>query len=466
MPLDPRLRVLRDGDARTGRSPRYVLYWMQASQRVAYNHALAYAIRQANRLRLPVVACFGLMDDYPEANARHYLFLLQGLRDVAQELSRRRIAFVVRRGAPPRVALELSRRAALVVCDRGYTRHQRRWRDELADGATCPVHEVESDVVVPVEGASDKQEFAARTLRPKLHRQLDRFLVPVRMPRLERESLSLKIAGDVDVSDPDAALARLTVDQSVAPVPRYFIGGEREARQRLNEFVRHNLTGYAQGRNHPETPHTSTLAAYLHFGQISPIEVALAVRGADHAPAVDRHAFLEELIVRRELTVNYVHHCPRYDAYEGLPMWAKQTLARHASDPRQVRYSLAQLERAATHDEYWNAAQREMLITGYMQNAMRMYWGKKIIEWSPSPRAAYDRAVALNNKYFLCGRDPASWANVAWLFGLHDRPWGPERPIFGLVRYMNAHGLERKFDVAAYVERVNAMQPLPQTMSS
>jgi deoxyribodipyrimidine photo-lyase len=433
-----------------------VLYWMQASQRTRFNHALEYAIERANELRLPVVVGFGLMDDYPEANARHYAFMLEGLRDVAARLAKRGIAFVVRRGNPPRVALRLARNAAVVVCDRGYLRHQRQWRDAVADAARCAVVQVESDVLVPVEVASNKAEFAARTLRPKIHRHLARYLKPLKLVRLARISLELNLKSDIDVSSPAAALAKLKIDRAVAP-SRFFTGGETEAHARLALFAAGALGRYAVGRRDPAERGTSMLGAYLHFGHISPIDIALKVRAMKIAPARHRHAFLEELIIRRELAINFCHFNPRYDTFDGLPDWAKKTLADHRRDKRPVIYSRDQLERAQTADPYWNAAQLEMTRTGYMHNSMRMYWGKKIIEWTRTPQQAYAVAIYLNNKYFLCGRDPNAWTNVAWLFGLHDRPWGPARPIFGLVRYMNAAGLERKFDIEAYVEWVEQL---------
>jgi deoxyribodipyrimidine photo-lyase len=444
--IDPtRLRVLNDHPPRE--AGKYVLYWMQASQRTRLNHALEYAIDRANALELPVVVGFGLMDDYPEANARHYAFMLEGLADVGRALARRAIGFVVRHGSPARVALELARDAALVVCDRGYLRHQKQWRDEVADDARCEVIEVESDVVVPVEVASAKQEFAARTLRPKITCHLADYLKPVTSARVRVKTVAKAQA--------TMKLASLRLDRSVAPSTR-FAGGEVAARKLLKEFVATRLSGYATKRNEPSLQHTSTLAAYLHFGHISPLEIALAV-GASGAPKVDRDAYLEELIVRRELSINFAHFNPQYDRYEGLPEWSRKTLAEHRRDPRVHIYSREHLERAQTNDRYWNAAQLEMVRTGYMHNYMRMYWGKRIIEWKRTPQEAYADALYLNNKYFLCGRDPNAWANVGWLFGLHDRPWGPARPVFGLVRYMNAAGLERKFDMEAYVKFVESL---------
>ena len=449
-----RVQVLNDAPADS--QGRYVLYWMQQSQRAQYNPALEYAAGEANRLKLPLVVGFGLMDDYPEANERHYAFLLEGLRDVGAALRQRGVKFLVRRGAPADVAVELARDAALVVCDRGYLRHQRRWRDDVADRTPRRVVQVEGDVVVPVEAASDKQESGARTLRPKLRKLWDEYLKPLRTVNVEHPSLRLRVSGDVDVSDPDAALAQLKVDRGVRRSP-HFRGGSVAAGRLLSEFIAGKLDGYATRRNEPAAGATSTLAAYLHFGQISPLEIALRIRASRRGSEEDRSAYLEELLVRRELAANFVHFCPDYDAWEAVPAWARRTLEEHRSDKRYHLYAAQQLEAAATHDRYWNAAQREMVLTGFMHNYMRMYWGKKVLEWTESPRKAYEITLYLNNKYFLCGRDPNAYANVAWVFGLHDRPWGPRRPVFGTVRYMNDKGLERKFDIEAYVRKVEAL---------
>jgi deoxyribodipyrimidine photo-lyase len=426
---------------------------MQQSQRAELNHALEYAVQRANALGQPLLAAFGLTDDYPDANLRHYRFLLEGLAETAQALRRRGIRLAVRRGAPDAVALDLGREASLIVCDRGYLRLQKAWRRGVAAGAAGEVVEIESDAIVPVEVASPKAEYAARTIRPKLHRQVGDYLVGLAPTPLKRDSLGLSVEGLV-LDDPDAVLAGLALDRGVPPVP-LFRGGTSEAMRILRRFVREELPTYTTHRNRPETDSVSHMSKYLHFGQISPIAVALEIRDAA-APAEAREAYLEELLVRRELALNFVHYTAAYDDYACLPAWARATLEKHRRDPRPHCYSRAQLENAGTHDPYWNAAMREMRYTGYMHNYMRMYWGKKILEWSATPEEAYRTALALNNKYFLDGRDPVSYAGVAWVFGLHDRPW-TERPILGTLRWMSAAGLERKADPAAYVAKVDRL---------
>lgn len=446
-----RIRALNDAPPDDAR--RYVLYWMQQSQRAHFNPALEHAARLANERDEPLVAVFGLMENYPEANERHFAFMLDGLAETRRGLEKRRVQLVIRRASPDDAALSLAKEASLVVCDRGYLRHQREWRKKVAREARRPVVQVESDVVVPVEVASDKAEFAARTLRPKVKRKLDDFLGNLSETRLERSSLELKLKSDLDVSDPGKLLGELELDRSVGRVDG-IRGGTEAARAWLRRFISGSLAGYHDARNDPVTPRCSMLSPYLHFGQISPVEVARKVRAAKGPSEADKEAFLEELIVRRELAINYVQFRKGYDRYGALPEWARKTLGKHKKDMREHRYTRKALEMSKTHDAYWNAAMTEMRISGYLHNHLRMYWGKKILEWSATPEQAFRTALYLNNKYFLDGRDPNSYASVAWLFGLHDRPW-QERKIFGTVRYMNAKGLERKFDVQAYVDAVN-----------
>jgi deoxyribodipyrimidine photo-lyase len=444
-----RIQCLNNKAERPG---RYVLYWMQQSQRVPFNPALALAIHEANARDQSLVVGFGLTAAYPDANARHYAFMLQGLAEVRDHLTERGIAFVIRRGAPDEVALALAAEASLVVCDRGYLRHQKHWRETLAIRAPCPVIQVEGDVVVPVDVVSNKSEFAARTIRPKILRHRDRFITAHCETTPQRAASSLDLESDVELSDPLRVLAGLAIDHDVKPVHR-FVGGTAEAHRRLADFIELRLERYGDGRNEPADWRCSFLSPYLHFGQISPVEIALEIRESGSGSKEDRVSYLEELIVRRELAMNYVNFTADYDAYSAIPDWARQSLAAHRNDRREHLYTQAQLEAAETHDPYWNAAMREMTRTGFMHNYMRMYWAKKIIEWTMTPEQAFHRTLALNNTYFLDGRDGNSYTNVAWCFGLHDRAW-TERPIFGKVRYMASSGLKRKFDIERYVAAV------------
>lgn len=439
-------RGLQDG--------KYTLYWMQASQRVVFNHALEYAIRQANERNEPVVVLFGITDDFPEANERHYGFMLEGLAEVQEALHRRGIQFVLRYQSPEFAAVELARDASMVVTDVGYLRIQKAWRSQVAKMAHCPVVQVESDVIVPVQVASDKEAYAAATLRPKIQKRVKSYLVPVKETPLKRNSLGLRFKG-LDPHRVDKVLSKLQIDRSVRPVSS-FTGGTDNAHRLLGEFISQKLKYYTERRNDPSRDYGSHMSPYLHFGQISPLEIAVKVSQARGKAKAAKEAYLEELVVRRELSMNFVHYNLHYDSYQALPEWAKQTLKAHEKDKRQYVYDLQAWEQAQTHDPYWNAAQREMVITGKMHNYMRMYWGKKILEWSKTPEEAYRTALYLNNKYELDGRDPNGFAGVAWCFGKHDRAW-PERPIFGKVRYMNAAGLRRKFDIEAYVHRVDSL---------
>ena len=453
---EKRFRVLNDVAPRQDGS--YVLYLLQQANRAHHNPALEFAIEEGNRLGLPVVACFGLLDGangFPEANARHYAFLLQGLADAKAGLESRGVGFVMRKASPAEIAIDLARDAALLVLDRGYLAIQKRWYGEIAKAVEARIVQVEGDVVVPVEAASAKHEFAARTLRPKLHRLWDDFLEPLTARKVKHKADGLKLPSEVDPSDPMKVLAGMTLDTEVAPVKR-FVGGETQARQRLKAFLADGLSGYGNGRNRPEAAAASHMSPYLHFGQISPVEIALAVRAAKTGDADDNGAYLEELIVRRELASNHVFYTEGYDSYaKAVPDWAQKTLAEQAGDPRPHRYSEAQLAAGKTHDVYWNAAQAEMRETGYMHNQLRMYWGKKILEWSPSAQVGFERTLRLNNRYFLDGRDANSFTNVAWVYGLHDRPWA-RRKVFGTVRYQSENSL-RKFDAKSYVKTVERL---------
>ena len=444
--IDPeRIRAFTGAGSRSG---HYILYWMQSSHRTEENPALGFAVERANRAHLPLVVYFGLWRSYPEAGLRHFAFMLQGLREVAVSLETLGVRLVLEVERPDQGFLSLAKDAALAVVDRGYLRLHRAWYRVAEERCPCPLFQVESNVVVPVETASGKEEYSAATFRPKVTRQVETFLHPVGTATPERSSLALElpsIAGD----SPDAILSRIGGDPNVPPSERW-IGGMSEAMRRFEEFLDRRLEGFAEARRDPGGDGGSGMSPYLHYGQVSPCTLALLVQEHEGpGPA----AFLEELVVRRELAVNFVHYNDRYDSFDALPSWARQTLALHRDDPREVVYSRDELERAATHDPYWNAAQRELVTTGMMQGYMRMYWGKKVMEWSRTPEEAYATALHINNTYSLDGRDPSGYAGVAWCFGKHDRPW-KERPVFGSVRYMNARGLERKFQMDRYLERV------------
>jgi deoxyribodipyrimidine photo-lyase len=438
-----RIKALNKKEVKKG---AYVLYWMQASQRAEHNHALEYAIIKANELHQPTLVFFGITDHFPEGNERHYTFMLEGLREVKRSLEQRGIQMVILHQSPERGAIQLAKGASLAVVDRGYLKIQKKWRSDAANQMECPLIQVESEVIVPLEEASPKEEYAAATLRPKINKKLYHFLIPLNHSHPVVGSLSLDF-DSFDIDNIEKALSKLRIDRSVKKVPS-FRGGTKVAQKHLRVFLETKLGQFPELRNDPTLDYLSHMSPYLHFGQISPLFIALK---ALETKSPGTEAFLEELIVRRELSMNFVFYNEKYDSLDAVPEWAKKTLRAHRKDKRQYANTLEELESAKTHDPYWNAAQKEMVVQGKMHGYMRMYWGKKIIEWSKTPEEAFRIALYLNNKYELDGRDPNGFTGVAWCFGKHDRPWG-ERPIFGNVRYMNDKGLKRKFDADGYVK--------------
>lgn len=444
---NPRVAIRRQGLPEV--TGNCVVYWMQRAQRGVDNPALDVAIAAANELQKPVAVFFGLHPHYPNANLRHYTFLVEGLKETAERIEARGAAFVFR----PYPHHDLIRfceevNACLVIGDENPLREPERWRQSAAQKLLVPFWTVDADVVIPTK-LFTKDEYAARTLRPKIHRELHRYLLPSENPKARyRWPLKLKPGNTADISC--AILNELPLDKRVAGVKDYR-GGTTEGLKRLKRFVTNNLTRYDVERNLPTLNATSGLSPYLHFGQISPITIALKVQQAD-APLKAKEAYLEELIVRRELAINFVSRNPQYDSLAGCPAWGRQTLAEHARDERSFLYSERELENAETHDALWNAAQIEMIESGQMHGYLRMYWAKKILEWTPSPETAFEIGISLNDRYELDGRDPNGYTGLAWAIGgKHDRPWAPERPIFGLIRYMSSEGCRRKFDVNAYI---------------
>lgn len=429
----------------------YVIYWMQASQREEQNHALEFAITKANKLNKPLLVYFGITDNYPEANQRHYYFILEGLKEVQSSLEKRGIRILIQHISPKKGVIELAKTASLVVVDRGYTKIEQIWRNFVANNVMCPLIQVESNVVIPVEIASPKEEYSAATFRPKIKKHINYYLKTVERISPKR-SLAQSKFSSLSIKDINAVISKLDISRTVK-ASQQFIGGTFQAKKHLRDFIEFKLDNYADLRNNPTKQVLSNMSPYLHFGQISPIYIALQILETND-PNID--VFLDELIVRRELAFNFVFYNKNYDSFAGLPEWAKKTLDEHQKDPREYIYSLTQMENAQTHDPYWNAAQKEMTITGKMHGYMRMYWGKKIIEWTKTPKEAYRIAIYLNNKYELDGRDPNAFTGIAWCFGKHDRPW-KERSIFGKIRYMNANGLKRKFDADKYIDQVNQL---------
>ncbi len=451
---DARVRRLDRDDRPVPDDATHVLYWMQRSVRAHHNDALEHALAVASQLDLPLHVVFGLTGDYPEATSRHLRFHVEGLAEVASTLAERGVPFAVRHGHPPDVALAAADGAAVVVCDRAYLRHLVAWRETLVEALDVPVLEVEGDVVVPVEVASSKREHAARTIRPKILAARDEFLLPLDTVEVAHPGPPLD---GLDLSDVDAVLRTIGVADDGA-TPGMLRGGTSAAMGHLGAFVKHGLDGYSDRSPDPLGPGVSHQAAYLHFGHVSPVAVALAIQASSAGTPDDVVSFLEQLVVRRELAVNYVRFEPAYDSYDALPEWARRTLDEHRGDHREDVYSREELALSQTHDEAWNACQTQVREDGYLHNHLRMYWGKQVLKWSETPEQAYENLLWINNHYLLDGRDCASYASVAWIFGLHDRGW-QETPVAGTTRPMTRGGLDRKLTKAgmrAYLEQVDA----------
>jgi deoxyribodipyrimidine photo-lyase len=447
-----RIRVRSSALPRKG--GRCVVYWMQRAVRVVDNSALDVAIEVGNLLGLPVVVYFQVIPNYPNANLRHYHFLQQGLRDVEVDAAERGVGFVLRRS--PESSLEgflEEVEAALLIGDENPCREPERWREVLAKRLKLAYWTVDADVVVPSR-VFGRSFVLLHHFRPHLQAELPKYLTALTpsltlhrwKPWKKLQSYSL----DQDIT---AGLAKL--DRTIGPVDS-FTGGTHSALLRLKDFVNLELRNYEVTRNHPEVKGTSRLSPYLHFGNIGPLTIALTVKRSvaeGKATAAAAEKYLDELIGWRELAVLFVRHEPNYDNWECAATWARRSLIEHSGDPRNHRYTLAQLERGDSDDELWNAAQREMVDTGWMHNFMRMYWAKKILEWAPDPARAFEWAVTLNDRYELDGRDPNGYAGIAWaIVGRHDRPWF-NRPIFGLVRPMSGASMAKKFDANDYIRQ-------------
>ena len=454
-----RVRVWTGGPPRPGP----IVLWLMQAWRARENPALAHAVALANAHGRSVVVLVTL-ESLPEPTARTQTFVLAGLRELQAALRARSIGFHVALGDPASVASTAAASAGVLVTDRAYLRAPRAALARVAASAPCPVVTVEGEAIVPVDVASPKAEWAARTIRPKLTRLVDHYLDPVgeAEPTLPWRGPALPLAPHPDVTDalrePDRLMERWAGDRLVGGVAAAFPGGERAAHDRLERFVTGVLAGYAEDRNQPQRAGVSYLGMYLRHGMISPALILRRVRAAaaEHPAHADGAAvFAEELLVRRELSINHVERTPDHGSFASLPAWARATLAAHTGDPREHLYDDDALTSARSHDPYWNAAMVELRDTGYMHNHMRMYWGKKVLEWTREPERAYERLLAWNNRYLLDGHDPNSFVGVGWVFGLHDRPWA-ERPIFGTVRSMTAAGLRRKADPDAYVRKVQA----------
>lgn len=434
----------------------YVLYWMQATHRFEENWALRHATREADRLGLPVLIHQGLDPTYEHANDRIHTVILENARALSARAEKLglRYQFVLRRKRDDdrRVVDRLAARAALVVTDLFPTAGIAERTARFAERAPCAVIEVESHCIVPF-GNFVKEEYAARTIRPKIAKVIDHALQPVR-DRAPKQAMSDTLWASIDAPRVDfrdfdvaKAVASCEIDHAVAPVP--FASGLDGARKRLAAFCKDGLADYAERRNEPkDTNGSSRLSPYLHFGQIAAAEVLRTVRESGHKASAQK--FEDELVTWRELAFNFCVRNPNYGKLRGLPDWVHKSMEKHKDDPREHIYSLAQLEAAETYDELWNAAQRELVRTGYMHNVTRMLWGKSVLLWTARYKHALEHLILLNNKYGLDGRDPSSYGGIQWCFGKFDRPWF-DKPVFGVIRPMSLARAREKFDAEAYI---------------
>ncbi len=450
---DRHVTIRRDGMPKADAA--CVVYWMQRAARGLNNPTVDCAVNVANELGLPLLVYFSVISNYPNANLRHYVFLNQGLRDIEEDLAERNISFVVRRQPDNSLDKLLEEvNAAILIGDENPCREPERWRQVIARRLKIPFWTVDADVIVPSK-LFPKAQYAAYVLRPRLYKELPNYLKPLENPKAQHAWKRAKNFESYPVTE-DITAGWKKFDRSVKPVES-FVGGSHAAQKRLRFFVEHLLENYDAERNEPAVDGTSRLSPYLHFGHIGPLEIALAVEAAvkrKPSLAEARDSFFNELIVWRELAVNFVKYTPGYDSIECAEPWAAQSLAEHVRDRREWNYTLEQMERGETHDELWNASQLQMVHFGWMHNYMRMYWAKKILEWSPDPAIAFQNAVILNDRYELDGRDPNGYAGIAWaIAGKHDRPWF-DRPVFGKIRYMSGGSTGKKFDSKKYIELV------------
>ena len=425
--------------------PGPVIYWMSRDQRVEDNWALICAQKIAFKKQVPLIVVFCVVPEFLNATNKQFQFMFGGLREIEQKLDEKHIGFVMLSGDPgekiPHFLHEID--AGCLVTDFDPLKIKRAWKKEMVENIDCFCCEVDAHNIVPCWIASQKQEYGAYTLRPKIKKLLPEFLDEFERVKMHPFSFKIKLV------DWNSLIKSSSASYPLKP-------GSQAAHKVLNEFIVDKLGHYAQDRNDPTKDATSHLSAYLHFGQIAAQRVVLEsnkIKGL----ACSKDAFLEELIVRKELADNFCYYNDQYDSVQGFPAWAQKTLWEHAKDTREYVYSLHQLEHSLTHDDLWNAAQMQMVKTGWMQGYLRMYWAKKILEWSQTPEVALRHAIYLNDAYELDGRDPNGYVGIAWAIGgVHDRVWF-ERQIFGKIRFMSYNGCKSKFDIQQYCEMVKKL---------
>lgn len=441
---EKRIRLLQKGNETNGP----IIYWMSRDQRVHDNWALLFAQKLTKDNKRSLVVLFNLVPDFLEATIRQYDFMLRGLQEIDAELKNYNIPFYLTIGKPEEEIPNLLKKlgASILVSDFDPLKIKRIWKRDVAKQIAIPFYEVDAHNIVPCLYVSNKLEFAAYTIRPKIHKALIEFMDEFSsLKKMNKSEISSEI---IDWSKIQKSLK---INFDVKEVD-WIKPGESEAQKTFNHFLKKKFENYHELRNDPTKDYQSNLSPYLHFGQISAQRIAHDTEKFKGNPE-SKKVFLEELIVRRELSDNFCYFNKNYDSFDGFHDWAKTSLNEHRKDEREFVYTLKQFESANTHEDLWNAAQKELISTGKMHGYMRMYWAKKILEWTKSPEEALKIAIYLNDKYELDGRDPNGYTGVAWsIGGIHDRAWF-ERPVYGKIRYMNRNGAASKFDVKAYVNK-------------
>ena len=480
----PELRVRSANGLLMAEQGEYVLYWMTMARRTHWNFALDRAIELAEQLRKPLVVSEALRCGYGWASDRLHRFILEGMADNARRLKSTDVLYYPyvepEPDADKGLLAALARRACVVITDDFPAFFLPRMLASAAKWLSVRLEVVDSNGILPLR-ATDQVFPTAFAFRRFLQKNLSaHFGAMPNADPIKRAKLSAKSTlppailkrwppADLKSLLDERGLAALPIDHRVLPTS--FAGGPKAADATLDHFLNAQLDRYLEYRNEPEKDATSGLSPYLHFGHISAHEVfhrlmeceKWSPEKLDGKPAGKRsgwwgasenaEAFLDQLITWRELGYNLCAHREDYDQYESLPDWAKTTLEKHARDRRPVLYALEELEQAKTYDPLWNAAQRQLVREGRMHNYLRMLWGKKILEWSASPREALASMIELNNKFAVDGRNPNSYSGIFWCLGRYDRAWGPERPVFGKIRYMSSGNTARKLSVKGYMER-------------
>lgn len=432
----------------SSKTPGPILYWMDRDRRTHDNWALLHAQKIALEQKQSLLVCYILPKTFLDSSWRHHDFMIKGLKETEKELAKQNIPFAAFLGNHEEKIPELIKKHKIATLVRDFSPLNiiSKWNTKIVQNIHIPFIEVDARNIIPAWTTSDKEEYAARTIRPKIHKLLPKYLVE--FPKLKKHPYSYNnFKGD----SWDFISKNLEVNRRIKPVDT-FIPGEKAAKKVLDEFISKKISqNYKENRNDPNKNVLSNLSPYLHFGHISAARIALEVQKHTKDDE-NQEAFLEELIVRRELADNFCLYNKNYDNFSGFKPWAQKTLNDHRNDKREYTYSLKEFEEAKTHEPLWNAAQNEMRQTGKMHGYMRMYWAKKILEWTKTPEEAIKIAIYLNDAYSLDGRDSNGYTGIAWsIGGIHDRAWF-ERPIFGKIRYMNANGARRKFNTEKYIQ--------------